>query len=572
MPTSGDRGHSAGGARAPGRAGESALAEVLQRPRQEEKTPPCAAGCATGADVRGWIGIIAQRHKLGLTEHEAYARAWRLVTEVNPFPATLGRICPHPCESGCNRAGKDGAVAINALERFLGDWGLQQRLGLPTLEESPQPESIGVIGAGPAGLSFAYQMARRGYRVTVYEKHDKPGGMLHHGIPQFRLPEDVLDAEIRRVLDLGVDLKLGTTIGRDVSVQELRDRHAALFFGIGAGRGLRLGIPGEDGAGVWSGTQYLEAVNRGEQVPLGERVVVVGGGNTAIDAARSARRTGARVTLMYRRSPAEMPAIRSEVEGAAEEGVDLLYLAAPVRIERNAGGVRAVTAQRMQLAEADASGRRRCVPLEGSEFEVPADAVIAAVSQEADWSDLDGLGLEDSPRRTRDGGSLGSGLWAGGDALGAGIAGLAIASGRKAAEAVHAQLRGLPAAVPAASGVAVPAASVKADYYAAKDRASVPSLPVAARLAQPDAEVEQTLREEAFLGEVTRCFSCGQCFGCEHCFTYCNAGGFTRVEQPQPGAYFALSLDSCEACRKCIEVCPCGFLGASPRTPPGAPG
>jgi NADPH-dependent glutamate synthase beta subunit-like oxidoreductase/ferredoxin len=543
----------------------STLAEVLLQPAQGEKTPPCCAGCAAGGDVRGWIGVVAQRRKLSLSDSQAYARAWRMITAVNPFPATLGRICPHPCESGCNRAGKDGAIAINALERFLGDWGLQQRLGLPTLEENQQPESIGVIGAGPAGLSFAYQMARRGYRVTVYEKREKPGGMLYYGIPQFRLPENVLDAEIRRVLDLGVDLKLGTAIGRDVTLRELRERHAALFLGIGAGRGLRLNVPGEEGVGVWTGTQFLGAVNCGEPVALGERVIVVGGGNTAIDAARCARRTGAHVTLMYRRTAAEMPAIRSEVEAAVAEDVDIQYLAAPVRIDRNGSVVRAVIAQRMQLAEAEGSGRRRCVPVDGSEFELPADSVIAAVSQEADWSDVDDLGLHCVPGPAQRGEALGDGVWAGGDALGPGIAAMAIAQGRQAAEAVHARLRGLPRPTGATPGPVASPAIVKADYYVAKERVSLPSLTVDARLARPDAEVDQTLGEEAFLDEVTRCFSCGLCFGCEHCFTYCNAGGFTRLEQVQPGAYFALSLDHCEACRKCIEVCPCGFLSAVSR-------
>jgi formate dehydrogenase major subunit len=482
---------------------------------------------------------------------------------VNPFPATLGRICPHPCESGCNRSSKDGAVAINALERFLGDWGLEQRLGLPTVGDGRQPESIGVVGAGPAGLSFAYQMARRGYRVTVYEKQEKPGGMLCYGIPKFRLPEDVLDAEIRRVLALGVDLKLRTAIGRDVTLTELRERHAALFLGIGAGRGRRLDIPGEEGAGVWTGTRFLGALNRGEAVALGKAVVVVGGGNTAIDAARCARRTGAHVTLLYRRTSAEMPAIRSEVEAAAAEGVDIRYLAAPVRIERNAGVVQALIAQRTQLAEPDGSGRRRCVPLAASEFELRVDSVIAAVSQETDWSDFDDLGLDRAPGRSPRRAPLAAGVWAGGDALVPGIAGLAIAQGRQAAEAVHARLRGLVYPAPGAPGSAPSPAAVKADFYMPKERASAPSLNVDERLARPHAEVDQTLGEEAFLEEVTRCFSCGLCFGCEHCFTYCNAGGFTRLEQVQPGAYFALNLDRCEACRKCIEVCPCGFLSAT---------
>ena len=548
------------------------LADALRRPSQETKNAPCGACCASGSNVRGWIGVIAQRHKLGLTDGQAYTRAWSMVTSVNPFPATLGRICPHPCESGCNRGGKDGAIAINALERFLGDWALQQRLALPLLDEGRQPESIGVIGAGPAGLSFAYQMARRGYRVTVYETQDKPGGMLQYGIPQYRLPEEVLAAEIERVLAVGVELRTGTAVGRDVSIAELRERHAALFVGIGAGRGRTLGIPGEDGTGVFTGTEYLGARNRGEAVALGERVIVVGGGNTAMDAARSARRGGAQVTILYRRSAAEMPAIAGEVMAAIDEGIDIRHLAAPVRIDRDGDRIRAVVAHQMALGDVDASGRRRSMPVAGSEFELPANAVIAAVSQETDWSHLEDLGASAAGAHSPATAELSAGIFAGGDALGPAIAGRAIAQGRQAAEAMHARLRGLPTDARMPAGSIVPTAVAKADFYVPRPRASLPSLAVDARLAQPDAEVDRTIGEGAFQDEVARCFSCGLCFGCEHCFTYCNAGGFTRLEQPQPGAYFALSLDSCEACRKCIEVCPCGYLSAVPRPAPAGPG
>ena len=357
----------------------SPLARALIKPQQVEKFPPCCSGCATGGDVRGWIAVVAQRKKLGLSETEAINRAWHMVTEMNPFPATLGRICPHPCESGCSRRDKDGAVAINALERFLGDWALDQRLALKQLEGDTKPESIGVIGAGPAGLSFAYQMARRNYRVTIYEKAEKPGGMLYYGIPQYRLPKEVIEAEVQRILDLGVELKLNVSIGKDITVHQLKEDHDALFLGIGAGHGRKLGITGEAGINVWTGTDYLGYMNRGEPVELGSEVIVVGGGNTAVDAARSARRTGARVTMLYRRTRNEMPAIASEIDDARAEGVSIEYLAAPVEIKRNGGKVKAVVVQRMELGEPDSSGRCKPVPVPGSEYKLPADSVINAV-------------------------------------------------------------------------------------------------------------------------------------------------------------------------------------------------
>jgi len=540
-------------------ARSSALAEALVMPKQSPQPAPCSLACGSGADVRGWIAIIAQRKKLGLSKGEAYTKAWKMIAAVNPFPATLGRICPHPCESGCNRGGKDGPVAINALERFLGDWALENNLSLPQLESIVQPESIGVIGAGPAGISFAYQMARRGYRVAIYEKQDKPGGMLYFGIPQYRLPENVLEAEIKRVLDLGVELRLGTMIAGDSELKRVRQAHDVVFLGIGASKGVKLGVPGEDGLSAFTGVEYLAKVNRGELIDLGAHAVVVGGGNTAMDAARAARRAGTRVTLLYRRTREEMPAIASEINDALAEGVTIEYLSAPLQVRREVERLTAVQVQRMSLGETDDSGRRRPIPVAGSEYWLEASAIIAAVSQEPDWESLGSLGGDRSGASPCE---IETCVWAGGDAIGSGIAGFAIAQGRRAAEKVHAKLRGLERdEIPERQGIGT--ADVRPDYYADRARAELPRVPVAQRLARPDAEVRGTISEEAFLEEITRCFSCGLCFGCEQCFMYCNAAAYTKLDEVRPGAYFAFDLDRCEKCGKCIEICPCGFLSPS---------
>jgi len=529
------------------------------RPRQAEKQAPCQAGCATGADTRGWIGLISQRGQKGLSDHESFSEAWRIITDVNPFPAVLGRICPHPCEDNCNRDGKDGPVAINALERFLGDWAIEAGLPLRAERGPEHPESIGVVGAGPSGLSFAYQMARRGYRVTVYERAAQAGGMLRYGVPDYRLPPPVLDAEIQRIVDLGVDIETGIAIADGEAMAGLRESHDIIYLGLGAQSGRPLGVPGEEGPGVWSGVDYLARANRGESVDLGPRVVVVGGGNTAIDAARVARRAGCQVTIAYRRTGTEMPAVASEVVDARREGVNIEFLVAPTSVVRNESGVTGLVMMRMSLGDPGPDGRRRPIPVAGSEFVVLADAVVAAVSQEPDRDDLAGLGI--IGRLAAGVSEVDVGLWAGGDLLGVGIAGIAIAHGRRAAEAVHAKLRGIPD-TPGGATRTIAAGEITLDFLDERPRAAGGHLDVAEALAHPDAEVAQTITEEQFLAEIERCFSCGLCLGCQACWMYCTVGAFTKMASPGPGRYFTMSLDACEECGKCIEVCPCGYLEA----------
>jgi len=534
------------------------------RPRQVEKAAPCQGGCANCGDIRGWIGTVAQRDKIGLSAEEAYAQAWRIITDVNPFPATLGRICPHPCEDHCNRSELDEPLAINAMERFLGDFAIRAGLPLARTEDTPGSEWIGVVGAGPSGLSFAYQMARRGYRVTVYDARENAGGMLRYGVPDYRLPQAVLDAEIQKILDLGVELKLGVEIGKDVSLEDLRARHTSLYLGIGAQHGQALRIPGGEGPGVWTGTEYLARVNRGQPVDVGRHVIVVGGGNTAIDAARCARRNGAEVTILYRRSREEMPAIAHEIDDAIEEGVELVLLAAPVALGRGTDGrLQTVRTQQMELGEPDASGRRSPVPVDGAEFDLVADTVIMAVSQVPVLQGLEALDHRGDWLVADAVGSVGENILAGGDALGLGIAGNAIVQGRRAAETLHAQLRGQESPRRTAERTEIHGDHVRFASKPGSNAVHTPMLPAEQRVQLGMAEVAATVDEAQFLAEVQRCYSCGSCFGCEQCFMYCTSGCFTRLEEPQPGMYFSLNLDACKECGKCIEVCPCGFLEAT---------
>jgi formate dehydrogenase major subunit len=532
------------------------------RAQQLEKLPPCQAQCPNSGDVRGWLGIIAQHDKNKLTLDEAYDKAWQMIAELNPLPATIGRICPHPCEDLCTRRDKDGAMSINAMERFLGDWAISRSLPLPRAGSARHTESIGVIGSGPASLSFAYQMARRGYDVTMYEKHEFPGGMLRHAIPDYRLPREVLDAEVERVLEMNISLIRNIDVGSSVDLEKLRDKHTLIFLGLGAQAGSDLGIPGEKGPGVMSGIDYLQRRKQQIKSQHGKRVLVIGGGNTAIDAARSARRDGALVTVLYRRSEAEMPAAAHEVADARREGVQFRFLLSPLRVVRDGSKIQQLHVQEMRLAEADEQGRRRPVPIPGRSQELPADAVIVAVAQAPDWEGMGVLPGTKEWLHTREDGKLDENIWAGGDDRGPSIASKAIAQGRLAAESAHAELRGQENPHAGSARKAVGSGVVKTDFYCEQQRAEGRRRSQEDWLADPESEIDQTISYEQACQEASRCMSCGLCFDCQQCFMYCNKAGFTRINETRPGNYFVLALDACEGCGKCIEVCPCGYLEA----------
>jgi NADPH-dependent glutamate synthase beta subunit-like oxidoreductase len=536
------------------RATSAAGAEISPlRPRYSEKTPPCVGHCPNGTDIRGWLTTIAQAEAYGKTNEQALESAWLKIAERNPFPAVCGRVCPHPCEADCNRKDKDGAVAINALERFIGDFGISRELKLPRLSEEKRQEKIAVVGSGPAGLSCAYQLGRRGYAVTVFEAFSQPGGMLRYGIPKYRLPRNILDAEIKRILDLGVELKCNCAIGSDISYEQLRKDFNAVFVGIGAHKGLKLGLADENASNVFTGTEFLNQANSGESVNVGSKVVVIGGGDTAIDAARVSKRLGADVTILYRRTRAEMPAIAPEIEGALEEGVAIEFLAAPVEILRNNGTAVGLKCIRMELGEADASGRPRPVPKPGSEFDLDATAIIAAISQEPDFEPVAELREGKNWIKTDEWGTTKiPGVYAGGDDIELALVATAVCQGRTAAEAIDAHFRGEgPVKPPALPVVTNP----KLDWYKESVRNERQHIPVTQR--DMETEIEAGLSEEQALEEAKRCMSCGMCMDCETCWMYCTNNCFVRLPK---GEHYKIKLEVCNGCKKCAEACPCGYI------------
>lgn len=343
---------------------------------------PCQNACPAGVEVPLYISAIRQKD---------YSRAVEIIRENNPFPAICGRVCNHPCESKCRRSQIDDPVAIRALKRFAADYDMKnpQKPVLRALKS----KKVAIIGAGPSGLTAAYYLAREGYSVTVFEALPVAGGMMAVGIPEYRLPREILAAEIEHIKSVGVEIKLNQALGRDFSLEDLKKQNfEAIFIAIGAHRDMKLGIPGEELTGVFSGVEFLRKVNLGLEVPLGERVAVIGGGNAAIDAARTALRKGAgEVHLFYRRSREEMPAQKEEIEDALAEGIRFHHYTAPVEILGDNGKVDKIRIQRMRPGEFDRSGRRKPVPIEGSEFTVKVDSVIAAIGQQPD---LNNIGIE----------------------------------------------------------------------------------------------------------------------------------------------------------------------------------
>jgi len=549
-----------GGRSMPGQGAKGGSGETSNlRPKYVEKMPPCMDGCPGGTKIRDVLTTIAQAEKKGRTWDESYTQAWNIILEKNPLPAVCGRVCPHPCEEACNRSKKEGAVAINNVERFIGDYGIEKGLKPAMVSEEKRSEKMAVIGAGPAGLACAYHLAIRGYPVTVFEAFSKGGGMLRYGIPAYRLPRDVLDAEIKRIADLGVTFKYDTVVGKDFPYAALAKDYKAVFVGIGAHKGRELGVEGEDAVNVFTGVGFLNMVNSGKPVELGDRVVVIGGGDTAIDAARISKRLGAKeVTIVYRRTRTEMPAIEEEIEGALEEGVKIEDLVAPAEVVREGDRAVALKCIRMELGEPDESGRRRPVPVEGSEFVVDATAVIPAISQEPEFDGFDDF--HEGRDWIKTDGEFKTPVeqaYAGGDALKLGLVTIAIAQGRQAAEAIDRHARGVNPP-PAEEMPIIKYDKMLLDWYEPAERHEESQIPVSERFGALDIEIAKTLSEDEIKAEVQRCMSCGMCMECENCWKYCQDNAVIRPTEPDEK--FAFKLEFCQGCKKCAENCPCGYI------------
>jgi NADPH-dependent glutamate synthase beta subunit-like oxidoreductase/2,4-dienoyl-CoA reductase-like NADH-dependent reductase (Old Yellow Enzyme family) len=471
--------------------------------------PPCKAACPAGLDVQRYIDLIAA---------EDFKQALGVVREKITLPGVICRVCPRFCEPECNRGQLDEPIAINALKRFVVDYAA--KVGEEEIVPPPRTkdERVAIIGSGPAGLTAAHDLVKMGYGVTIFEALPIAGGMMAVGIPEYRLPKQVLQADIEAIEKLGVDIKLNSPVGKNgLTLAGLSEQgYKAIFIAIGAHRSMKLNIPGEELQGVYHGVAFVSDVNTMKEVKVGERVTIIGGGNVAIDAARTALRLGAKETfILYRRSSQEMPARKEEVEAAEDEGVKIHYLAAPVKIVGKNGKVAAIECTRMELGAADDSGRRRPVPIKGSEFLIDADMVILAIGETPDLTLLSaGSKFNITPRGTLevDPGNLATnvpGVFAGGDAVtGPATVIEAIAAGRKGAIFIDRYLRGESLAYKEESPLTVKIEDEDVEGVRKQSRQMMPTLPLRERIRSFN-EVELGLAKNAAVIEASRCLQCG---------------------------------------------------------------
>ena len=510
--------------------------------------PPCQSACPAGVNAQGYIALTSQGK---------FREALEVLRQTMPLAGVCGRVCTHPCETDCERGEVDEPVSIRSLKRFMADYELRVGREKATPIERTKGDKVAIIGSGPAGLACAYDLVREGYPVTVFESAPQVGGLLRYGIPEYRLPKVILDDEISYVEELGMEIKTGTPVKNLADI--FNQGYKTVFIATGAGTSQKMGIPNEKARGVIHALDLLKQVNSGEKVSLGDRVAVIGGSNAAIDAARVAVRLGAKeVSIVYRRSRAEMLAVKTEVDQAEREGVKINILAAPVRVLTKDDRVIGIQCIRMELGEPDASGRPRPIPIKGSEFEMDVDSVIIAIGQavdssmlprELEYTDWGALSIDPVTMQTNI-----ERVFAGGDVVVVADVIKAIAAGKEAAISIKRYLDGMdlkegrPAPLKRVEEVSKEGVKIKA-------RRAMPLLEPEKRVAL--AEVELGFDEKTAIEEAQRCLNCGVCLECMQCVTTCI---HDAIEADKDLGIIKIDADVCEACGFCSALCPRGAI------------
>ena len=517
------------------------------RPLYENKIPPCTVGCPAHEKIPQYFALVKEKK---------YKEAWEIILPDNPMPGVTGRVCYHPCENVCNRGEYDETIAIHNMERFVADQNLDNHIPERFLSKEKREEKVAIIGSGPAGLSAAYQLVRQGFKVTVFESANEPGGMLRIGIPAYRLPREILDKEIDDIKRLGVEIRAGITIGKDLPMSNLQKNFDAVLIAVGAYKSWGMQIPGEELKGIRSGLDYLKQYNLQEQATTGKNVVVVGGGNTAIDTARSALRMGAeKVTIVYRRSRAEMPAVPEEIEDAKKEGVEFIFLVNPTGFFGN-DAVQEVELIKMELGEPDKSGRRRPIPVKDSQYKIKADQVLLAIGEVPALEFTEGKFNLLHDRLNMDKGQMTSqkGIFACGDAANGPIGTVvdAIATGHRSATAIGQYLREGKVALNGKMESGVPFDTINLDYFVNEPRPKEMQQHPAELIENFD-EVNLGITIEEALSEATRCFSCGSCTYCDNCLIFCPD---VAIHLDPVKHEYIIDYDYCKGCGVCVHECP----------------
>lgn len=542
------------------------------RPVFISRIAPCREACPAGIDIQGFLWEA---------RYQRFDQAWKIIMEENPFPSICGRVCGHPCENACNRKEFDEPVSIHAIERFIGDYGLINRLNLPVYRTDLN-KRVAIIGSGPTGLSCAYHLRRLGYEVKVFERSTKAGGMLRWGIPEYRLPETILEQEIEKLGNIGIEIETSVSLGKEFLSQGLKE-FEAIFMALGSQRNRKMGISGEDLLGVQSGLYFLRQVKEKRNLHLGEKVTVVGGGNTAIDVARTALRLGSKPIILYRRTQEEMPAVVEEIEEAIKEGVRIEFLTSPVSIlKKNEKGFRLECVKNC-LGEPGPDGRRRPVPVEGSNFFIETDIVLTAIGETIETDHLlQSLDRTDSGIVVDEWKSTNTlGIFAGGDVTdGPRTVSHAIGSGKRAALAIDAYLRELdydhlrsfllgkkgslsmaqrlnPIPQNHRNDQVVSFEDLNDYCFDHKPMKKMPQISNFTRRMNSFDEVNLGFSERMVLEEAERCFRCGMCSFCENCYIFCPDSAVIKKDEQK---LVEIDYEFCKGCGICAHECSSHFI------------
>tara|TARA_Y100001949_G_scaffold169138_1_gene168693 strand:+ start:4420 stop:6159 length:1740 start_codon:yes stop_codon:yes gene_type:complete len=528
-----------------------------------KKVPPCTAGCPAGEDIRGFHNLLTGDEK----SDNKWDAAWYRIVDTNPFPAIMGRICPHPCESTCNRQHREESIGINAVEQAIGEHGIEAGLKLP--QAGPDTGMrVAVIGAGPAGLSVAYQLRRKGHAVTIYDFNEKPGGMMLYGIMGYRVDRKVLDAEVGKIIDLGIETKMGIRVGTDISLEQLEKDYDAVFIGVGAQIGRSLPIEGfSKRPETTNAIDFLRNYElQGDDFKIGKKVVVIGDGNVAMDVARLARRMGSESTIISAVPREEMNCYPDEFDDAIEEGAKIEYLVGTFEVLESKNGVQGVKCAKMVKKEKGEEGWDAKIPFmrykaTGDVFEIESDMIVASIGQTTDMNGFENTINENDSLLKLDKYFRVKGkenVFGGGDALKIDLITTAVGHGRKAADSIDAFLQGknMPEA-PYREVINVKKQDLNYFFHSNQTRRRHH---VAENIVGNHNEVLEALTKEQAIEESKRCMSCGLCFDCKQCSSFCPQEAISRYKDNPIGEVMYTHYTKCVGCHLCALVCPTGYI------------